>query len=274
MNIRGYILRFISVICLSAAYADVMAGEEFAYKKLVVSYSDAVAVVKFNNPPRYTMDQTVVEELDHFLSAVQKDDETRVVILTGVTDKIFISHYDVGEIGTKSKTRQVSDNQLHAMHRALLKIENLPKPVIAVINGRAHGGGYETALACDFRFLSSNGTVGLPEVGIGIIPGGGGTQRLSRLIGPGRAKELIMLGKIVDAETALQLGMVNHVGETDKLMDDALEFAKKLAARSPVALAAVKQVIGAGAHLPIEKALLLEQKAYYATTRSVDWSKK
>lgn len=247
-------------------------GKYDSYEKLTVERDGKVALARFDNPPRYTMDQTVVADLNHFLDTVEKDDEVRAVVLTGASDSIFISHYDVGEIGKKSETRSPEDRSLHPMHQVLLKIERLSKPVIAAINGRAHGGGYETALACDFRFLSSNGTVGLPEVGIGIIPGGGGTQRLPRLIGVSKAKELIMLGKTVDAETALSLGMVNHVSEPDELLSDAMAFAEQLAARSPVAIAAIKTAMRDGLQLPIEEALRVEQKSYYETTKSVDWS--
>src|SRR5690606_8776718 len=220
-----------------------------------VSQEGAIAVLKFDNPPRHTLTQTAVEELSDFLDRVAADDSVRVLVLTGASERIFISHYDVGEIGAKATARPGVERPLHPMHHALLKIEQLPKPVIAVINGRAHGGGYETALAADFRLLSSDGTVGLPEVGIGIIPGGGGTQRLTRLIGYGKAKKLIMLGKTVDAKTALELGMVTRVAAPADLMTEAMAFANELAKRSPVALAQIKKVMRDGVHLPIEEAV-------------------
>jgi enoyl-CoA hydratase/carnithine racemase len=154
------------------------------------------------------------------------------------------------------------------MHQALLKIEALSKPVIAAINGRAHGGGFETALACDFRLMPTNGSVGLPETGIGIIPGGGGTQRLSRLIGPGKAMELILLGKAVDGVAAEKLGMVTRAVEAEKLMNEAMALANQLAARPAVALKQAKRAIREGYNLPLEDALRIEQDAYYKAARS------
>lgn len=261
---------------LFAESSNTLANVETQYKTIKVERHGPIIVGRFDNPPRYTMNRTVVAELSDFLYKIEEDEGVRILILTGASDKIFISHYDVSEIGSKSQQRSeksASEGQrpLHGMHQVLLQIESLSKPVIAAINGRAHGGGYETALACDFRFLSSNGSVGLPEVGIGIIPGGGGTQRLPRLIGHSKAKQLIMLGKVVDANTALELGMVDFVTPPDKLMEEAMAFAQLLSQKSATALASVKQSFNQGLHLPLEEAMHVEQAAYYRATRSVSW---
>jgi enoyl-CoA hydratase/carnithine racemase len=230
------------------------------------------------------MNAAMVAELSDFLQRVERDDQVRVVVLTGAGEGVFIAHYDVGEIAAAGSTGAASvptspirsgagEVRLHGMHRALLAIENLPKPVIAAINGRAHGGGYETALACDFRLMARGGSVGLPEVRIGIIPGGGGTQRLPRLIGRGRAMDIILRGRVVDAETALSYGMVDRVVEAEKLLDETMALARELAALPAVSLAAVKQVFREAFHLPLVEALGVEQKAFFEALGSEETRK-
>ncbi|HYM34876.1 MAG TPA: enoyl-CoA hydratase/isomerase family protein [Steroidobacteraceae bacterium] len=246
------------------------------YKMIQIERHDKILVAKFSNPPRQTMNPTMVAELSDLLTYVENDEQTRVLVLTGASPNVFIASYDVGEIGRSnaSATTQgeiTADNskpELHKLHQALLKIEALSKPVIAAINGRAHGGGFETALACDFRFIATNGSVGLPEVGIGIIPGGGGTQRLPRLIGYGKAKELILLGKTVDGVTAEKLGMVTRAVEPEKLMEETLAFANQLAIKPAVSLKQAKRAMREGFNLPLEDALRIEQDAYYKAARS------
>ncbi len=269
----------VMLMAMSSAFAENLPYGKLNYQTLQVEQLGSVVIGRFDNPPRYTMNQTVVSELSSLLEHIEADDNVRVLVLTGASDSIFISHYDVSEIGLKSQQRSKTvpaegQRPLHGMHQVLLQIEALPKPVIAAINGRAHGGGYETALACDFRFLSSNGTVGLPEVNIGIIPGGGGTQRLPRLIGISKAKQLIMLAKTVDANTALNLGMVDFVTEPEKLLDEAIDFALQLGNKSPAALASVKQSFNQGLHLSLKESLFVEQAAYYRATQSVNWKSR
>ena len=252
------------------------------YKMIRIERRGPILIARFFNPPLNTMNSTMVAELSDLLSHVETDQQTRVLVLTGGAPGVFIAYYDVGEIGrlTSASTTdgEIAPNgdppELHYMHKALLQIEALSKPVIAAINGRAHGGGLETALACDFRFITRDGSVGLPEVTIGIIPGGGGTQRLPRLIGPGKAKELIMLGKSVDGETAERLGIVTRAVDADKLMDETLAFANQLAAIPAVSLAAVKRVFREGLALPLDKALVVEQDAFFKAARSPETQKR
>jgi enoyl-CoA hydratase len=252
------------------------------YKTIQVERRGPVLVAKFYNPPLHVMNSTMVAELSDLLTHVEADQQTRVLVLTGAAPGVFIAHYDVSEIGTLTggpgNGGEIGANgkepELHYMHKALLQIEALSKPVIAAINGRTHGGGLETALACDFRLITKGGSVGFPEVTIGIIPGGGGTQRLPRLIGPGKAKEIIMTGKSVDAETAERLGIVNRVVEPDKLMEETLAFANQLAAISPVSLKAVKRVFREALSLPLEKGLIIEQDAFFKAARSEETRKR
>jgi enoyl-CoA hydratase len=263
----------------SAAQLDDAAAK---YKTIRIERKGPVLIARFSNPPLNTMNSTMVAELSDLLTHVETDPQTRVLVLTGGAPGVFIAYYDVGEIARLTSASPTAGEitidgkqpELHYMHKALLQIEALSKPVIAAINGQAHGGGLETALACDFRFMTKDGSVGLPEVTIGIIPGGGGTQRLPRLIGPGKAKELIMLGKSVDGETAERLGIVTRAVDADKLMDETLVFANQLAAIPSVSLAAVKRVFREGQGLPLEKALVIEQDAFFKAARSEETQKR
>ena len=273
---RAYFLVTALMLSSASAFAAPLDDAATKYTTIQIERRDKVLVAKFHNPPRHTMNPTMVAELSDLLTHVESDAQTRVLVLTGAAQGVFIASYDVGEIGRSNAapttqgeiTAENPKPELHKMHQALLKIEALSKPVIAALNGRAHGGGFETALACDFRFVTTNGSVGLPEVGIGIIPGGGGTQRLPRLIGPGKAKELIFLGKVVDGVTAEKLGMVTRAVEPEKLMDEALAFANQLAAKPAVSLKQAKRALREGYNLPLEDALRIEQDAYYKAARS------
>ena len=263
----------------SAAQLDEAAAK---YKTIQIERKGPVLVGRFFNPPLHVMNAAMVAELSDFLTRVEADPQTRVLVLTGAAQGIFIAHYDVSEIGTaagaaSTRTGEITadgkEPELHDMHKALLQIEALSKPVIAAINGRAHGGGLETALACDFRFMAKGGQVGFPEATIGIIPGGGGTQRLPRLIGPGKAKELIMLGKSVDAETAERLGIVTRAVEADKLMEETFAFAGKLVAFPAVSLKQLKRVFRETANLPLQQGLIIEQDAFFKAARSEETRK-
>jgi enoyl-CoA hydratase/carnithine racemase len=156
------------------------------------------------------------------------------------------------------------------MHQLLLALQSLPQPVIAAVNGTAMGGGWELALACDFRIVARGGVVGLPEVRVGILPGAGGTQRMARLIGTGKALELMLLGNTVDADTAERLGLAHRAVDPDQLMPEALALAKELASRPRLSLALIKQCVLQGSEMPLEDGLRLEQRAFWQTMRSDD----
>jgi enoyl-CoA hydratase len=261
----------------SAAALDDAAAN---YATIRVARDGPILIARFDNPPRHVMNPRMVAELTDLLAHVETDAQTRVLVLTGAAEGVFIAHYDVGEIGRgvaaaatapatiQSATTPGGKPALHGLHKALLAIEHLSKPVIAAINGRAHGGGYETALACDFRFITTNGSVGLPEVTIGIIPGGGGTQRLPRLIGAGKARELIMLGTAVDGVTAERYGMVTRAVEPERLMSETLAFANRLAAQPAVSLKQIKRAFSEGLSLPLEEGLAIEQDGFFKASRS------
>lgn len=234
-----------------------------------------VYVAKFYNPPTNLMNAGMVAELSDILTRVEADEQTRVLIFTGGVPNYFIQHYDVRELDSTASAAVENENlgagdQLHGTHQAYLQIEALSKPVIAAINGQAHGGGFELALACDFRIISIPGTVGLPEANLGILPGAGGTVRLPRLIGVSRAKEFIMQGYAADAETAERIGMVMKAVPAADLMDEAMKVANRLAALPPQSLALIKSVINETTTMPLQKALRFEEDAFWKLMRSED----
>ncbi len=190
----------------------------------------AALVATLTNPPRNLLNAQMVTELTALAGAVEVDSAVRALILTGV-DEIFITHYDVGELSTLSNRMQgstaaPSGADLHPMHKLLLKLQSLSQPVIAAINGTAMGGGCELALACDFRYMAKGALIGLPEVRVGILPGAGGTQRLTRLLGVAKAMELMLLGNVVVAETAERIGLVHRAVDPDRLLPEALALQK------------------------------------------------
>ncbi len=236
---------------------------------------DGALVATLVNPPRNLLNAPMVSELRTLAEEVERDSEVRSLILTGGVEGIFITHYDVGELSEAAETATQggaigAGPELHDMHQALLKLESLPKPVIAAINGTAMGGGCELALACDFRYMARGGVMGLPEVRVGILPGAGGTQRMTRLLGTAKARELIMLGNVVDADMAERIGLVHRAVEPDRLMPEVLELARELAQRPPLSVGLIKQCIVQGSELPLLEALRLEQDAFWQTMRSDD----
>ena len=199
------------------------------------------------------------------------DDAIRAVILTGAVDGYFIQHYDVRELIQTARAAQanpaIGRGDLHATHKAYLQIEESPKPFIAAINGVAHGGGFELALACDFRLVTIDGSVGLPEVGLGILPGAGGTQRLTRLIGIGPATDLILRGRIVDGEEAAGLGMVHRAVPASRLISEAMALAEELAAMPPKSVALARSAMSRGIDVPLFPALRIEEDAFWELMR-------
>lgn len=245
------------------------------YRLIKTERRGPVFIARFYNPPRNLMTAPMVAELSDLLAKVDKADEVRVLILTGGVDGYFIQHYDVAELVTTAEAAVQNPAigagpDLHGTHQTYLRIEALSKPVIAAINGMAHGGGFELALACDFRYLAKGYTVGLPEVNVGILPGAGGTQRLPRLIGLGRALDLILRGQVVDAETAERYGMVHRALEPEKLLDEAMALANQLAALPPLAVSLAKQSMRRGIDMPLQDALRLEEDNFWKLMRSED----
>lgn len=228
-------------------------------KYFLVSAPDAVALVKFNRPPVNALNAELVTELYEVIEALDRNPAVRVIVLTG-EGKAFVAGADIAEMSAFSplEARAFAQNG----HRTLARLEKSEKPIICAINGFALGGGCEVALACDIRLMADGAKIGQPEVGLGIIPGFGGTQRLSRLVGPGIAKELVYTGDHIDAQEALRIGLVNRVTPLDKLLDTAMEMARKIATKGPAAVRLAKSVINRGLDSNLNTGNALEIEAF------------
>jgi enoyl-CoA hydratase len=216
-----------------------------------------VALLTFNRPEKMNaLNGAVRCALFGALDALAKDDEVRVVVLTGAGDKAFIAGADIGEFKDASPTQQYRSMQEGNIYIAM---ENFPKPVIAMINGFCLGGGCELSMACDIRIASDRARLGQPEINLGLIPGGGGTQRLPRLVGEGQANRLIMTGELIKADRALAIGLVDEVVPADQLREKTLELARTIASKSPIALKAAKESILAARRMPMDEGLKFER---------------
>jgi enoyl-CoA hydratase len=224
---------------------------------LLVSITDQVAIITFNRPKiMNALSVEMFEELSILLNNLENNDEVAVIILTGAGNKAFIAGGDIKAMVDVSP-HWAREFALLAQN-VLNRIEELSKPVIAAINGYALGGGCELAMACDIRIAADTARLGQPEVKIGIIPGFAGTQRLARLVGKGKAKELIFTGDMIDAEEACRIGLVNKVVPADQLLDATREMAKTIASRSRTAVKFSKQVIDNGLEMDVKRAGLYE----------------
>jgi enoyl-CoA hydratase len=239
------------------------------FKLIIYEKSEGVAAITLNRPEALNaFSKDVIEEILRALEDVKSDENVRVVVLTGAGEKAFSAGADIKSmVGmTALKARELS-----LMGESLcLALENLEKPVIAAINGYALGGGLEVAMSCDFRIASENARLGQTEVNIGLIPGWGGTQRLTRLVGKTKSKELIFTGKMIDARTAEQLGILNMVTPADKLKETVRQFAQELASKPPVALKVAKALINKGANIGLDSALALEREGFGVVASSED----
>jgi enoyl-CoA hydratase len=227
------------------------------YKNILFSVEEGVATLTFNRPK--ALNAMNSETMAEFLAAVNvcKADETiKVLVLTGAGDRAFVAGADISEM--QSLRPQEALAFMEAGHETLRQMEIMPKPVIAAVNGFALGGGTEISLACDIRFASEKAVFGQPEILIGLIPGWGGTQRLSRIIGMGRAKELILCGDRIDAQRAYEIGLVNRIFPAEQLLPETLAFARKLAAMPGFAVKMAKHSINFGCDLALDNALRLE----------------
>lgn len=212
------------------------------YKTLLYEKKETIGILTVNRPEKLNAISTeLTGELKQLLVDLEGDNDLRVLILTGMGDKAFVAGADINELVDRDagSGRRISRERQDIFSR----IENLAVPVIAAVNGYALGGGLELALACSIRICSENAQFGAPEVKLGIIPGDGGTQRLPRLIGLGRAMEMILTGDFIDAEEAHRVGLVNRVVSQNELMDNAMKLAKKIASRPPLAVQYAKDAV-------------------------------
>jgi enoyl-CoA hydratase len=227
-----------------------------------------VAIVTIDRPEkRNALDGQVRCAFLGAMDRVRRDENVRSVVVTGAGEKAFVAGADIGEFEGRSPVDQWRAMKAPTIFDA---VERLPKPVIAAVNGYCLGGGMELALACDVRIASSSAKFGQPEVNLGIIPGGGGTQRLPRIVGLGAALRLILSGEIIAADEALRLRLVEELTEPAKLLDRATELAELMASKSPVALAAAKEATRAALSLPLDDGLKLETALFQLCFSSAD----
>lgn len=220
----------------------------------------AVAVLTINRPKALNaLNSAVLDELNETLDAVDTD-AVRALIITGAGEKSFVAGADIGEMSTLTKAEGEAFGKKG--NDVFRKIETLPIPVIAAINGFALGGGCEISMACDIRICSENAVFGQPEVGLGITPGFGGTQRLARVIPVGMAKQLIYTGRNIKAAEAYRIGLVNAVYPLEELMPAALKMASIIASNAPIAVRNCKKAINDGLQVDIDEALIIEEKLF------------
>lgn len=211
------------------------------YETITVEKHGKTAVLTINRPDKLNaLNKQVHEEGVAALDELRNDDEVRVLVITGAGEKSFIAGADISEFAGQTPVTQ--RNTFHEK-TFFNSIDSFPKPVIAMVNGFCLGGGNELALACDLRVCSENARFSQPEINLGIIPGGGGTQRLTRLIGEGRAMEIMLTGDMIDAQTALKFGLVNYVYPIVELEERTMELAAKISEKAPIALQLAKEAV-------------------------------
>ncbi|MBU2552110.1 MAG: enoyl-CoA hydratase/isomerase family protein [Proteobacteria bacterium] len=238
----------------------------------IVETDGPIIIWKLNKPPKNLIDVDTLEELAAMVADFDAAPGLRVGIVTSNLPNVFIQHFDVSLLQQWAEgIGMMSDDDLAGMLAQLPKPQGLGsrtgKPVICAVNSTALGGGCELALGCDFRLMARGALIGLPEVHIGIFPGGGGSQRLVRLLGVAKAMEFIMLGSVIDADEAFRIGLVHQVCEPDQLMPAAMDLARRLAAKEPHALVLIKKSIYDGAEMPLPEALLMERALFFESLR-------
>lgn len=239
------------------------------YEHILMDSQEGIATLTFNRPKALNaLNGALLSEVSDALDKIAMDQEVRVLVLTGAGDKAFVAGADISELATFTPLQ----GKLFAFkgHEVMSKLQALTIPVIAAVNGFALGGGNEIALACDFIYASERAKFGLPEENLGLIPGFGGTQRLPRQVGKNVAKELIFTARMISAEEALTLGLVNQICRHDALMEEVQKVAKNIASKGRVAIRAAKQAINQGMEVDLATACQLEIDAFALCMASSD----
>lgn len=240
-----------------------------AYDTIIFEVEHGIAIIRFNRPKALNAINTgVITEVNDALEKIKLDTSIKVLILTGEGDKAFVAGAD---IATMRDYTPLEGKYFSAQgHELLFRLESLPIPVIACVNGFALGGGCELAMACDFIYAADSAKFGQPEINLGIIPGFGGTQRLARLVGKSRAKELCMTGVMMRAQEAKEIGLVNKVFPKEELWEETIKVAKLLAAKGKVSIRAVKETIDRGYDQDLRTGCHMESEAFGMCMASPD----
>ncbi len=231
------------------------------YKNLLLEIKDGIAVIKINRPKALNaLNSETLDELKHAGDEISANKDAWVVIITGEGDKAFIAGADILEMKDMNPYQGMVFSQRG--HEAFAAFENMNKPVIAAVNGFALGGGFEVALMCDIIYASDKAKVGFPETTLGIFPGFGGTQRAAKLCGLAKAKELIFTGKMISAQEAYEIGLINKVVPHEELWKEVMALAKKIRSNGPVSMGLAKELINKSLFLDMNSALMLEAKDF------------
>jgi len=239
------------------------------YKNIIFQIEEQIATITFNRPKVLNaLNEASLKEFSHAIDKVAEDEGIRVLILTGSGDKSFVAGADITEFLKFNALKAKIFSEMG--HGIVSKLQELSIPVIGAVNGFALGGGCEVVIACDFIYASENAMFGLPEINLGIIPGFGGTQRLPRLVGKNRAKEMIFTGKMISAAEAQVMGLVNKVCVQDQLMDEVLNIAKIIVSKGKISLRAAKQAINTGMDVDLKTGCRVEIDAFAICLASPD----
>lgn len=232
-----------------------------SYENITIAKEEGIATLSINRPKALNaLNSATLKELSAALEEMERDTEVKALIITGAGDRAFVAGADIGEMVNYGGLE--GESFAYLGQRVMLVVERFPKPVIAAINGFALGGGCELAMACDIRIASDRLKIGQPEVKLGILPGFGGTQRLTRLVGPGKAKEIIFSAEVYDAAEALRIGLVDKVIPADKLMEEARKLAKTIASRGQIAVRLAKDSINHSMDVDMETGCAFERKSF------------
>lgn len=238
------------------------------FETLMVGIAERVATLTINRPDkRNALNAAVRRDIIEALDELRHENEVRVLVFTGAGDKAFIAGADIAEFAERSPLEQ---RQVMEGRRIFDEVAAYPKPTIAMVNGFALGGGCEFAMACDFRVAARSAKFGQPEIRLGLIPGGGGTQRLPRLVGAGRALRMILSGEIIDAEEAHRIGLADMLVDDGALLETTMNLARSIAQHSPVALRLAKAAVATAAEAPMNAALALERELFITAFTSED----
>ena len=240
------------------------------FENLTYDVQDGIAIITINRPEKLNaLNRKTMEELDQAIADAGKSDDVLGVVLTGSGGKAFVAGADIGELA-KQTPLGGRDYSVYGQD-VLSRIETLGKVVIAAVNGFALGGGCELALACNLRVAAENARLGLPEVTLGIIPGFGGTQRLARLVGKGRALEIVLSGEMIDAREAHRIGLVNRVVAPGEAVGAAVALARTIASRGPVAVKLAIEAVNKGLEMPIAEGFFLEATLFGLVVTTEDF---